>query len=228
MNVQQLEYVRIELTRALLDTSGKTKGQLQAFSENPPVDKEHCPRKQVHMIELDDGRGGTRSVKAQNSALYVMETRSRRRPLPPINDYEFAAAPWRRAVNMLPEHQQAWLQYCYGFNLKYALQVQICEAIWNQYQTRLPAGLMKKTKKRLISLIWIAVQDVAAKNSNTTYQEYAGAALANMMNVARSTWCEVYAEHWQSLKQVIVDFDKQALQEVLIRKQDHVFDEVSA
>lgn len=35
MTPQLLEYARIELIRALMDTSGKTKGQLQVFSENP-------------------------------------------------------------------------------------------------------------------------------------------------------------------------------------------------
>lgn len=39
MNLQELEYTRIELRRALADLSGSTKGQLQAFSEHPPADK---------------------------------------------------------------------------------------------------------------------------------------------------------------------------------------------
>ena len=35
MNLQNLEYTRIEVRRALLDLSGATKGQLEAFIENP-------------------------------------------------------------------------------------------------------------------------------------------------------------------------------------------------
>lgn len=128
MNVQLLEYARIELTRALADTSGGTKGQLQAFSENPPADKNRNPRRPVHVVEVDDGRGGMRRVKAENSAVFVLETRSRRRPLPPMKDSEFESAPWRRAVNELPEHEQAWLRYCYGFDLTFNYQTLICEA----------------------------------------------------------------------------------------------------
>lgn len=75
MDPQLLEYARIELTRALMDNSGKTKGQLQAFSEHPPADKERNPRKPLHIVELEDGQGGIRKVKAENSALYVLETR---------------------------------------------------------------------------------------------------------------------------------------------------------
>jgi len=146
MDENLLNYVRLELTHALRDTSGKTKGQLEAFSENLLADKNRNPRKPVHTVELDDGRGGTRSVKAENSALYVLETRSCRRPMPPINDYEFAAAPWRRAVNLLPEHEQAWLRYCYGFDLTFRYQTLICEAVWNGHQQHLPAGLLQKTK----------------------------------------------------------------------------------
>lgn len=43
MNAQQLEFIRLELTRALLDDSGGTKGQLEAFSEHPPADNKSYP-----------------------------------------------------------------------------------------------------------------------------------------------------------------------------------------
>ncbi|WNI62369.1 bacteriophage antitermination protein Q [Enterobacter asburiae] len=112
----------------------------------------------------------------------MLETRSRRRPLPPINDIEFATAPWRRTVNMLPEHEQGWLRYCYGFDLSFKYQTQICEAIWNGHQH----GLLKKTKKRIISLVWVAVQEVAAQQMNDTYKQYADELLATHLGVLRS------------------------------------------
>jgi Phage antitermination protein Q. len=211
MNPQILEYVRIELTRALMDTSGKTKGQLQAFSENPLADKNRNPRRPVHVVELEDGKGGIRAVKAENSALYVLETRSRRRPMPPINDYEFAAAPWRRAVNMLPEHQQAWLRYCYGFDLTFRYQTLICQAVWTAHQQHLPEGLLKKTQKRLISLVWLAAQDVAASNSNDTYKEYAGAALGRLIGATQQGWSKTYGPHWALLKAAFRELDYSAL-----------------
>lgn len=92
MNAQQLEYIRIKLRQALVDDSGNTKGQLEAFAEHPPADKNRNPRKQIHVVELENGRGGIRRVKAENSALYVLETRSRRRPMPPIRDSVFSSS----------------------------------------------------------------------------------------------------------------------------------------
>ncbi len=225
MDPQLIEYARIELTRALMDNSGKTKGQLQAFCEHPPADKDRNPRKPIHVVELDNGRGGVRCVKAENSAVYVLETRSRRRPLPPINDNEFSAAPWRRAVNMLPEHEQAWLRYCYGFDLTFRYQTMICEAIWNGHQHALPPGLLKKTKKRIISLVWLAVQEVAAQQMNDTYKQYAGALLATHLGVSRSTWCEVYAPHWKMLKSAVELLDLESLSSVLVRMPEQNFEE---
>lgn len=225
MDPQLIEYARIELTYALMDNSGKTKGQLQAFCEHPPADKDRNPRKPIHVVELDNGRGGVRCVKAENSAVYVLETRSRRRPLPPINDNEFSAAPWRRAVNMLPEHEQAWLRYCYGFDLTFRYQTMICEAIWNEHQHALPPGLLKKTKKRIISLVWLAVQEVAAQQMNDTYKQYAGALLATHLGVSRSTWCEVYAPHWKMLKSAVELLDLESLSSVLVRMPEPNFEE---
>jgi hypothetical protein len=40
---------------------------------------------------------------------------------------------------------------------------------------------------------------VASRN-NDTYQEYAGAALARMVSVERSTWLRVYSAHWAAFK----------------------------
>ena len=44
MRAQDLEYTRTELRRALVDYSGKTKGQLQAFSETPLAEKNRLTR----------------------------------------------------------------------------------------------------------------------------------------------------------------------------------------
>lgn len=115
MNLQELEYTRIELRRALADFSGSTKGQLQAFSEHPPADKNKYPRHHPEIV-MEGGQGcGSKVVKTLATPLYVLETRSRRRPLPPMKDAEFASSAWRRSVNGLGEHLQAWVRYCYGY-----------------------------------------------------------------------------------------------------------------
>ncbi|WP_208951703.1 bacteriophage antitermination protein Q [Rahnella sp. ChDrAdgB13] len=218
MNAQLLEYARIALRFALADLSGGTKGQLQAFAEHPPADKNRNPRQPIHLVDLEDGRGGYRQVKAENTALYVLETRSRRRPMPPMNEYDFAMCGWRRAVNSLPEYQNAWVKYCYGHDLKFAHQVAFCEHVWAEYERRLEGKpLQAKVKKRLIALVWLAAQDAAAKNRNDTYTELAGTALGNLMSISQQCWSKVYASHWSGLKNAFERLDIDVLRTVLNR-----------
>lgn len=214
MNAQQLEFIRLELTHALLDDSGGTKGQLEAFSEHPPADNKSYPRQHIHKVELE----GERWVNTDNSAVYVLETRSRRRPMPPMKEHTFATCSWRRAVMMLDEYQQAWVRYCYGYDLSFRYQIAICEYIWKGYQAELAdKNIQRRVKNKLVSLVWLAVQDVAAKNSNESYREYAGSALANLMSITRQTWGECYARHWHELKERAMALDLTALQATLIR-----------
>lgn len=215
MSAQDLEYARTKLRRALVDYSGKTKGQLQAFSENPPAEKNRLTRKPIHTVELEDGKGGKRQVRAENTAVYVLETRSRRRPLPPIGDEDFAASPWRRAVNQLSEHEQSWLRYCYGYDLDFRHQITLCEYVWREFQQCLPPGLIRKTKKRLSSLVWVAVQEIACRQSNSAFKLYAGALLASRLGVSRSTWSRIYAPHWRELKALVQELDEKSLNDVL-------------
>lgn len=215
MRAQDLEYARTELRRVLVDYSGKTKGQLQAFSDNPPAEKNRLTRKPIHTVELEDGKGGKRKVRAENTAVYALETRSRRRPLPPIGDEDFAASPWRRAVNQLSEHEQSWLRYCYGYDLDFRHQITLCEYVWREFQQCLPSGLIRKTQKRLSSLVWVAVQEIACSQSNSSFKKYAGALLASRLGVSRSTWSRIYAPQWQALKMLVRSLDERALNTAL-------------
>ncbi|EKS6733262.1 antitermination protein [Enterobacter asburiae] len=211
MNAQQLEYVRIQLRAALVDDSGGTKGQLEAFAENPPADKDRNPRKPVHVVEMEDGR----KVLAENSALYVLQTRSRRRPMPPIRDRAFSLCAWRRAVLKLDVNLQAWIRYCYGYDLTYKLQIDICSHIWSEYLTS--AGnpkLQKRVREKMVVLTWLAAQDAAARNENGTFKESAGATLAHTVDVAKSSWSDTYARPWEKLKEIARELDVSALMKV--------------
>ncbi|WP_113416137.1 bacteriophage antitermination protein Q [Escherichia coli] len=211
MNQQDLNFVRIELRRALFDFSGGTKGQLEAFTEHPLADKNATPRRGIHLVELE-GDKGPRFVNSLSAPLYVQETRSRPRPMPPIKDVEFESAPWRRAVSALSGYQQAWLRYCYGFDLNYTHQVMMCEYVWKAYQKCLGENsLQERVVKKLIGLVWLAGQEIAATRNNETYKDYAGAALARMVSVDRSTWLRVYSGHWAGLKAAFTQLDESAL-----------------
>jgi len=222
MNLQELEYTRIELRRALADFSGSMKGQLQAFSEHPPADKNKYPRYHPEIV-MEGGEGcGSKVVKTMATPLYVLETRSRRRPLPPMKDAEFTSSAWRRSVNGLGEHLQAWVRYCYGYDLSFRYQTLMCQYVWAQFQHQQGSKkLQGRVTKKLVGLIWLAAQDVAASRNNDTYQEYAGAALARMLSVERSTWLRVYAAHWAEFKASFVEMDSLALCESLARYEEY-------
>ncbi|MHB9591465.1 bacteriophage antitermination protein Q [Enterobacter mori] len=212
MNLQELEYTRIELRRALADLSGSTKGQLQAFSEHPPADKNKYPRHHPEIV-MEGGEGcGSKVVKTLTTPLYVLETRSRRPPLPPIKDTEFACSAWRRSVNGLEEHLQAWVRYCYGYDLSFRYQRLMCQYVWAKFQQQQGSKkLQDRVTKKLVGLVWLAAQEVAASRNNDTYQEYAGVALARMVSVERSTWLRVYSVHWAAFKKAFKEMDTLAL-----------------
>nr|WP_249417516.1 bacteriophage antitermination protein Q [Citrobacter freundii] len=69
-------------------------------------------------------------------------------------------------------------------------------------------------RQRLLQLVWLAVQDVAARNSNDTYKEYAATALANLLSVHRDTWYQTYATPWAELKIIIHNLDLEVLKSI--------------
>ncbi|HBU9578294.1 TPA: antitermination protein, partial [Klebsiella pneumoniae] len=77
--------------------------------------------------------------------------------------------------------------------------------------------------KKLVGLVWLAGQEVAATRNNETYKAYAGAALARMVSVDRSTWKRVYAGHWERLKRAFVEMDSNALQ-IIYRYHEQIED----
>lgn len=172
---------------------------------------------------MEGGEGcGSKVVTTLATPFYVLETRSRRRPLPPIKDTEFACSAWRRSVNGLGEHLQAWVRYCYGYDLTFRYQTLMCQHVWEQFQ-RQHSGkkIQGRVTKKLVGLVWLAAQEVAASRNNDTYQEYAGAALARMVSVERSTWLRVYSGHWAAFKASFAEMDSQALSEILSRYEEY-------
>lgn len=214
MNAQLLEYARIELSRALIDAPRTAKGQLEAFRERPPADKSRYHRQGSNTVQLDGGR----EVLAERSPTHAPAARVHRQSVAMIKEQEYSSSSWRRAVLTLERHQIAWLSYCYGHDLAYEHQITICEHVWNNYQRQLVGQrIQKRVKVRLASLVWLAVQNVAAENHNTGLREYAGAVLSRLLSVSRSTWGVVYAPHWLNLKALAQELDAVALRGVLNR-----------
>lgn len=134
----------------------------------------------------------------------------------------FSYSAWRRSVNGLGEHLQAWVRYCYGYDLIFRYQRLMFQHVWEQFQHQHSGKKIQgRVTKKLIELVWLAAQEVAASRNNDTYQEYAGAALARMVSVERSTWLRVYSAHWVAIKASFAEMDSQALSEILSRYEEY-------
>lgn len=135
--------------------------------------------------------------------------------MPPIKNSAFSSTKWRRAVYKLNNNEQAWVKYCYGYNLDYKFQVEICEMVWCDFFKSNPGlKLQKRVEKNVMRLVWLAVQDVAAKKRNDSYTQYAGGLLSSMLTVNRSTWSRVYARYWGSLKKIVDSLDSVVLTKI--------------
>ena len=211
MNAQQLEYVRIQLRAALADHSGRTKGQLEALAEHCLYNAKPTSRNRIHQTGLNDGLKGV----TQNEQLIVSETRHGTKANPLINDADFNSSKWRRAVLRLNKIQSSWICYCYGLNLDFDVQTYICEKVWVHFQKKTNINVMqKRVVKKILPLVWLAVQEVASSQKNDEYREYAGAVLATMMCINKSTWGRVYSPQWKLLKEIVREIDESSLFQV--------------
>ncbi len=62
--------------------------------------------------------------------------------------------------------------------------------------------LQRRMVKRLTALVWLAAQDVAEKNKDSSYTEYAAATLAGLVEIHRDTWYDSYSHRWMILKEI--------------------------
>lgn len=63
----------------------------------------------------------------------------------------------------------------------------------------------------MVRLMWISVQDVAAKRRNELYKEYAGAGLVRMISISRQLWNKSRSSRRNLLKLVVGRLDEAAL-----------------
>lgn len=207
MNQQYIEYLRGCVSTALADRrSGK--GQLDALNGSAMTRTTAHPRKRLRIVQLEG-----RNVCAATDAMHCTETRSRRKPMPPIDPITYGTASWRRALGHLEPHQEAWIRYCYGYDLNYDYQVMICQNVWNEYRATLTGKrTTEKARRRIESLVWLAVQSYAATCGFVeVLRKYNDSELAELSGVSKSTWSENYRHHWLGLIACVASLDSSAL-----------------
>lgn len=203
MNEQYIEYLRGCVSTALADIHRIGKENSSAMTRTTV----HT-RKRLRLVQLEN-----RKVCAATDPMHCTETRSRRKPTPPIDPITYGTASWRRAVGHLEPHQEAWIRYCYGHDLDYSYQVMICQYVWNKYRETLTGKrTTEKSRRRIESLVWLAVQSYAALcGCVLVLRKYNDTELARLSGVSKSTWSENYSHHWQGLIACVSSLDSAAL-----------------
>jgi hypothetical protein len=206
MNNQFLQYVREMLMVATADLHGKTKGQLQAFAENPGTCVDRFKRKRPKIEDEVTGK----MLTVYSDPIPGAETRCRKQPMPLIEPSLFSTASWRRALMALDEPERAWLSYCYGHDLTWSNQVAMVEWVWEAFKESLGCKKMAgKTLHRLRALAWLAVQDAGSELMGRECIQHQR--LAMITGVSKPTWSESYSPHWLAMREIVMHLDRKSL-----------------
>jgi len=202
---QYLQYIRENFIMATADLSGKTKGQLQAFTDSTQVSTTRLKRKRRTIVEPD----GTRIVVHSNPVPGT-ETRPSSGSIALIEPETFSATSWRRAAYPLVGYQRSWLSWCYANDLDFKHQVEITQWGWSEFKENLGGQkVATKTLDRLKALIWLAAQDVRSEMKGlTTYQHQD---LAELVGVSAPNWSKNYNGYWSSMRGVFLRLDRDGL-----------------
>ncbi|WP_242502910.1 bacteriophage antitermination protein Q [Serratia sp. 1D1416] len=202
---QYLQYIRESFMMATADLSGKTKGQLQAFTESTRVSTTRLKRKRRTIVEPD----GTRIVIHSNPVPGT-ETRPSSGSIALIEPETFSAISWRRAVYPLNNHQRSWLTWCYSGDLAFTHQTEITQWGWSEFKESLAGQkVAAKTMDRLKALIWLAAQDVRSEMKGLT--PYQNQDLAELVGVSAPNWSKNYNGYWSGMRSVFLRLDRDGL-----------------
>lgn len=161
MTEQYLQYIRECFMMATADTSGKTKGQLQAFTESTQVCTTRLKRKRRTIVEEDGKR-----ITIHSAPVPGTETRPSSGAIALIDPATFSATSWRRAIYPIASNQRSWLSWCYTGDISFSHQEEITRWAWGEFRARIEVmgkRIAGKTIEKLRALTWLAAQDVKAR-----------------------------------------------------------------
>ena len=212
MNAQSLEFIRQTLEIATADLSGTTKGQIVALAENCMFTNERYPRKP---LKVEDPERPGKMITLLNQPVPGKQSRAKGSHIPQILPVEYSTASWRRAVALLPAHEQAWIRWCYATDLAYSHQMQITSWGWKAFESQLKGKrIARKTLDRLRALVWLAAQDVHGQLRGKAKFCYQQQQLAELVGVTPPNWAKNYARHWEALRAIFFSLDEAALRSV--------------
>ena len=204
----QFNYVRKELTEALLAYSKPGRNQIVTMSERACQANDHLcqPTRQIEI--------GNLSISGDAEPVQCTEGRPYRNSSVPVSPSIFRQIAWRRALHVLPRPYQAWLQYCYGDSTSFTHQVDISRHIWEAFLVCIKSGEGKRfnaaTQERIKKLVLLSVQETKHL-TNRGEPRYTAAELASLCGVESGNWRENYQPRWVLLKTICEQIDREAL-----------------
>lgn len=217
MKEQYLEYIRQQLTVAMADFSGATKGQLMAWLENAQFDTKNHPRKKQRIWDEETERW----ITLNNPPVPGRQSLAKGCAIPLVKPVEYSTASWRRAVLSLDEHYRAWLLWNYSENTCWEHQVEITSWAWCEFRQQLAGRKMAgKTVERLKKLIWLAAQDVKSELAGREVYQYKD--LAGLVGVSEKNWSETFTRHWLTMRTIFLRLDQASLLSVSDSRSEQV------
>ena len=211
----QLNYVRNELTSALLSYSKAARNQIVVMAENATAAR--LSKRPVRELIID----GSTTIEIDVETVRFSEGRRYKTSSIPVSPAIFSQVAWRKALHTLSPQYNAWLSYCYGDTVNFQQQEILTAHIWfclNVYQKEqgLPA-MSSKTARNLRGLAWLSVQE--AKNFiNRGEYRYSNEELSQLCGVKWPNWRKQYQPRWDIIQQCNIQLDKEALIDVHLRK----------
>lgn len=205
----QLNYVRDELTAALLDISTKGRNQIVAMAERTTASSRFTVRPKREIALGEDTVVVVEAEPVRFTAGKKFKTSSI-----PVTPAVFRQISWRMAMQRLPAPSRAWLSYCYGDCLSYNHQITLVEHIWKKVTAHIKENnlpeMNKKTEKNLKALSMLAVQEAKYFLSHEKYR-YTQEALSQLCGVSWGNWRLRYKSRWELMLQSILQLDNEAL-----------------
>lgn len=208
----QLNYVRDELTAALLEIAQTGRNQIVTMAERAGSSNRYTgrPKREIAF-------GGDVSVVVDAEPVRCAAGKRFKTSSLPVSPAIFRQVSWRLAMHRMPAASQAWLNYCYGDSLAFEAQKTLVTYVWEQLGTEIKkSGLPKmssKTSSAVKALMWLAVQESKFFLSRGIFR-YTPEELSRLCGVSWDNWRKHYQRRWDLMLESISQLDNEALIDV--------------
>lgn len=205
----QFNFVRHELTAALLETSTSKRNQIVAMAERAPT-SQRFTAKPKREVSFDDDT----VIVIDAEPISCRAGRQFKSSSIPVSPAIFSQISWRSALQRMPEPYKTWLNYCYGDSILFEHQQTLTTHIWNglliHSKENNSPKMNNKTQMKLKALAWLAVQE--SKNfTNRGVLKYTQEELSQLCGVEYDVWRKRYKNRWDVMLACGVQMDREAL-----------------